>query len=98
MCFGINETNKRQFSLESYLVVKCFKEEFEFREYAIVSMITYALTTKKGQHRKRSRGRKAEKTFKQLEGWTEKRSFENVQEPDLGRLDTTRRQKAHQSS
>lgn len=61
-------------------------------------MITHALGTEKDQHRKRSRGRKGEKKFKQLEGWIESRSFENVQEPDLGKLDTTRRQKAHQSS
>lgn len=82
------QQHMRQFSLESYPEVKCFKEDFEFREYAIVSMITHALGTERDQHRKWSRGRKGEKVFKKLEVQTESRSFENVQEPDLRKLDT----------
>lgn len=65
MCLNLSkdvlwdEWNRRQhmkqFSLESYPEVKCFKEDFEFREYAIVSMITHALGTERDQHRKWSR-------------------------------------------
>lgn len=110
MCLNLNKDmlwdkwnrpqHMKQFSLESYPVtpeVKWLKEEFELREYAIVS-ITRALGTERKQHRKWSRARKGEKMFKKLGVQTESRSFENVQEPDLGKLDTTWRQKAHQSS
>ena len=52
--------------LESYPVVKCFKEESEFREYTVVHMIMLALGTKreKSAQKKTSTRRKGQIMFK----------------------------------